>query len=295
MAENTENQEKVMASKDPFEFLIDSMLSIEKQRVATQIRQTHLFLNGLKVLIEEKEIITEEESKKLEKLSLKQRKGHPVLKEYYSLLSDKETDGLLEKLVDLEKFVDGRIASLITKHPTYPWFSKIKGIGKENIGKVVGFIDIRKAETISALWHYAGYHVIDGKAPKRTKGEKLTYNSTLRSMCYRLATSLMKGKGSFYELYIAEKTRLAKKYDTLGIKIVPAAKIKNQKENIPIESKLISEGQVHNQALRKMIKIFLGCLWIYWRKAENLPVRDPYAIEKLGHTTLIQPEEMIDK
>jgi hypothetical protein len=48
-------------------------------------------------------------------------------------------------------------------------------------------------------------------------------------------------------------------------------------------------------ALRKMVKLFLACLWLEWRKAEGLPLTKPYAIEQLGHDSFISPEEMCDR
>ncbi|GAH99993.1 unnamed protein product, partial [marine sediment metagenome] len=102
-------------------------------------------------------------------------------------------DELHRRLKDLEDFVDGRVAYLIQGHPAYHWFSQIKGIGKENIGKVVAPIDIEKADTISSLWKFAGFSVEDGAAPKRVRGGgKLSFNSQLRSMCWRLGSSLLR-------------------------------------------------------------------------------------------------------
>jgi hypothetical protein len=259
--ENGESQIKVsekVKEQKPFEFLINAVLAIEKLRVAAQVRQSHLKLQGR---------------------------------------SDKETDDLLEEMRKLEDYADGRVASLIQEHPAYPWFSRVKGVGKENIGKVVGLVDINKADTPSSLWKFAGYSVENGVAPKRVKGGgKLAYNSRLRSMCWRLGSSLIKYDGCFRGLYDKEKKAYQERFAKDRIKIVPATQLpkdKNGKRYEPPD--LISEGHVHAMALRKMIKIFLSCLWVVWREAEGLSTRPPYPIEKLGHTTLINPWDMVDK
>jgi hypothetical protein len=241
-----------------FDFLVRSVLAIEKARVATQVRKTHLAL-----------------AKK----------------------SDPETDELLVKIEELEEYVDGRLAKLIESHPAFPWFSQVKGIGRENIAKVLGPIDIQKAATISALWKFCGFSVENGHAPKRVKGGgKLSYNSQLRSLCWRMGSSLLKARGSFYEYYLNEKEKYLARYADQGMKIIPAAKLPKDKNGKRNESEgVISEGHVHNQALRKMIKLFLACLWLTWREAEGLPTRSPYPIEKLGHTGLIDPWEMADR
>lgn len=237
-------------------FLIDATLSIEKVRVRTQVRKSHLTLQSR---------------------------------------NDPETDALLERLLEIESFLDGRVASNLTTHPAYDWFSKVKGIGKENIGKVIGLIDIEKCNTISALWKFAGFSVENGQAPKRTKGDKLHYNSILRSMCWRLGNSLLRAKTEFYEYYLSQKDRYYQTYQNRGISIVPATALpkKNGKRYEP--ENLIAQGHVHNQARRKMIKLFLACLWLVWREAEGLPVTTPYAIGILGHDSFIDPWKMIDK
>ncbi|MFA6279066.1 MAG: hypothetical protein WC638_03215 [Candidatus Paceibacterota bacterium] len=245
------------SEQKPFEFLVNAVLTIEKLRVAAQVRQTHLTLRGRQ---------------------------------------DDETDELLVRIKNLEDYADGRVAALIQGHPAYHWFSRVKGVGRENIGKVIGLIDINKANSVSALWQFAGYGVVDGKAPKRVKGGgTLSYNSQLRTMCWRLGGSLMKSSGCFYDFYAEEKAKYLQRYEHRGIKIVPASKLPKQNGKCYEPEDIISEGHVHNQALRKMIKLFLACLWLVWREAEGLPTRAPYSAEYLGHTHIISPWDMVDR
>jgi hypothetical protein len=248
--------------------LVDATLAIEKVRVASEVRQSHLKLQN-KV--------------------------------------DPETDELRRRLVDLENYVDGRIATHLKAHPAYPWFSRVKGIGLENIGKIIELVRIEPeykddgselpyANTISALWKFAGYAPNeDGKAMKCKTGEKLPYNSQLRSMCWRVGGSLLRAKGKFYKYYLSQKEQYQARYEAQDIKIVPAAALPkiNGKKNEGNE--YISEGHIHNMALRKMIKLFLSCLWLKWREGEGLPVTNPYPIDKLGYKSFIDPWEMTDK
>ncbi|GAH51683.1 unnamed protein product [marine sediment metagenome] len=69
-----------------------------------------------------------------------------------------------------------------------------------------------------------------------------------------------------------------------------------------IEKKLRQEppdiiwvGHLDAMAVRKAIKLFLACLWLVWREAEGLPVSKPYAIDRLGHNSFIDPWEMTDR
>lgn len=241
---------------DPFAFLVDSMLRIEKVRVSTQVRQSHLKLQSKR---------------------------------------DPETDDLLAELVRLETYLDGRIARRIEAHPAWPWASRVKGVGRENLPKIVGFIDISKVTKVSSVWKFAGFHVENGKAPKPKSGEKLAYNKQLRSMCWRLGTSLMKAKGCFYEYYLEQKEAYEARYRTQARKIVPTSQLPKEKGKVYEPPNMISEGHVHNQALRKMIKLFLSCLVIFWKEELGQPLRPLYVMEKLDHQNLITPEEMTDR
>lgn len=249
-------------------FLVDTQLKVEKLRVATQVRNSHL-----------------RKRKKVDPTTLK----------------------LQEEIQNLENFVDGVVADKIKDHPAYDWFSRVKGVGRENIAKVVGPIRVKPdpddpekdyADTISALWRFAGFDVgKDGKAPKSQKGEKHHYNATLRAMCWRLATSLVRLKkpGKYCEYYLKEKEKYRQKYLNEGYKIVPSEKLptKNKKKYEP--EGVISEGHLDNQAKRKMIKLFLAHLWLVWRQVERLPITKPYVIEKLGHNYFIDPYEFCDR
>jgi len=268
------------ARRDALSALVDASIAIEKIRVSAQVRQSHL---------------------------RKRNKADP------------ETEDLCRRLTELEDYVNDRIAHLIEIHPAYPWFSLVKGVGRENIAKVIGLIDINKAATISSLWMFAGLAPDGGKAMKRVKGERLRYNSQLRSMAWRLANSLRIAKGKFYDYYLKEKENYTERFTRQGYKVLPTpsgvwaclncgaswakkgditpccANPEIGKKSREEPSGVLWLGHLDAMALRKMTKLFLACLWLVWREAEDLPTRDPYPIGRQGHTSLISPFEMIDR
>jgi hypothetical protein len=268
------------ARRDALSALVDASIAIEKIRVSAQVRQSHL---------------------------RRRNKAAP------------ETEDLFRRLTELEDYVNDRIAHLIENHPAYHWFSLVKGVGRENIAKVIGLIDINRAPTISSLWMFAGFAPDDGKAMKKVKGQKLQYNSQLRSMAWRLANSLRIAKGKFYDYYIREKVNYTERFIGQGYKVLPTpggrwgclncgANWAKKRDITPcctnpeIEKRTREEpsgvlwlGHLDAMALRKMTKLFLACLWLVWREAENLPTRVPYPIGRQGHTSLISPWEMIDR
>jgi len=310
-SEERANEKPISEEREfnPLPSLVNTKLAIQKQRVASEVRQTHLAKQGKR---------------------------------------DAETDEVHRRLENLEDYVDGRIAEHIERHPAYPWFSRVKGAGNEVMGNVVGLIDIEKANTISSLWKFAGRAPEDGKAPKRQKGKKLSYNSQLRTMTWRLAVSILKAGlrqkcaecghlfGSRHEecpkcsstefsqvavskyaaCYLKEKGKYYERFTNQGNKIMPAPQgrvcpecgqevKKKATKYCPVcgmrltkkeEPKgVIWEGHLDNLARVKMIKLFLAHLWLTWREAEGLPVSKPYAIDIQRHSSFIGPWEMCDR
>lgn len=248
-------------------FLVRTQLAIEKIRVATQVRNTHLHHHN---------------------------QNDPICEE------------LQDMLKDAENFVNRNIAEIMEAHPAAPWFSRVNGIGYENIAKVIGLIRIKPdpedpqkkyAKTISSLWKFAGMHTENGKAPKAVRGKKLEFNKQLRSMAWRIGRSLCRARGAYYEYYLKQKAQYRIKLLDKGVKIIPATELPYKmrgSRKIRYEPKgIISIGHLDNMAKRKMIKLFLANLWLVWREAEGLPITEPWVIAHGGHAHIIDPWEMV--
>jgi hypothetical protein len=290
--------------------LVDVELAVERERVRCDIRLSHLGLQGRQCI---------------------------------------HTEGARDKLLEVEHWIEEQIADLIKQHPAYPWFSKVKGVGSENIAKCIGplrvkpekgyrknpetrkleEVELSYASQISDFWGFTGYGLNENhKAMKPKRGEVLSYNSELRSMWWRLGSSLMKaglrqrcskcnkivsqastnihpcvdaefipvGTTKFAEYYLTEKAKYIQRFLNQGWQIIPASQLPKDENGKKYEPDgIISEGHVHNMALRKMIKLFQACLFLVWREAEGLPPTKPYALDKLGHDSMIKPWGMVDK
>ena len=298
---------------DTLSRLVDSKMSIEKETTRLKIRMTHLKLQGR---------------------------------------TCEDTAKVSEMLLGVESFLDKRIADLLKQHPAYPWFSKIKGVGPENIGKCIGpirikpekgyrkikktkkieLVDLPFASTISGVWSYSGMGLDENhKAPKPKEGEPLPYNKELRTMWWRLGSALLQaglrqkcskcgklvgqkstkehsrknhhgaefitiGTTWFSNYYLREKAKDIEQWLNKGGKIVPATKLPKDAKGKRYEPPgTMSEGHIHNRALRKMIKMAQAGLFLAWREAEGLPPTRPYAIDKLGHDSMIYHWEMVDR
>lgn len=176
--------------------------------------------------------------------------------------------------------------------PVWDWLTSIKGLGAGGLAAqlVAQIDDISKSRTVSALWRFAGWAVIDGEAERNQKGEKSHFNSKLKGVCWNIATQLVWQQTPVYiDIYYAEKERLRKMYpDTLcrqcGCLWSDCPKRKEHKQQF-------NDGHIDNRAKRKMIKIFLQHLWVVWREAEGLEVSQPYVQDVLGHTRIIEVGE----
>jgi hypothetical protein len=196
-------------------------------------------------------------------------------------------------LSSLERKELRHIEKLCRRFSVYPWLKKQRGVGPTLAGVMLSEIDIRRAETPSALWKFAGLDVQDGQAPKRTKGQKNTYNSFLRTKLVGvMGDCLIKSRSEWREFYDNQKHR--RQHQLVDVCAGCAGKGKALKGDA--KGKKCpncngtggpapwgqSDGHRHRDAIRKMVKMFLLELWKQWRAAENLPVHPSYAEAVLG-------------
>lgn len=76
-------------------------------------------------------------------------------------------------------------------------FNDVAGIadGYMTAGEVVSRLgDISRFPTVSSLWHYCGFHVVDGKSAKRKRGEAGSWNPRVRTALWNLGNSIIKNR-----------------------------------------------------------------------------------------------------
>lgn len=189
----------------------------------------------------------------------------------------------------LEKQALKEVAGLLAHFPISEWLLAQRGLGPTMAAVIISSFDINRANTASALWAVSGLNVVDGKAPRPTKGEKLKYNAWLRTkMVGVMAGNFLKTGSSWRQFYDDYKHRKQ-------TQIVPVcaacegvgrkgkelcSNCKGGKSPAPWGK---SDGHRHNAALRYMVKMFLAELYVQWRTLEGLPVRPSYQEEYLGH------------
>jgi len=161
--------------------------------------------------------------------------------------------------------------------PIWDWLCEIRGLGEGGLAAqlLAQIDDIAKFDTVSKLWRYCGWAVIDGKIDRCQKGEKSPYNRRLKSICWQIVDQFVKQRTVLYrDLYDEEKARQ---------KRLHPEKIK---ENGRWK---YNDGHLHHRAMRKVAKIFLQHVWVMWRESEDLPVTEPYVQAIMGHTNIVEP------
>lgn len=98
----SEQEPAVYKEKGEMAYWADMALLAERARIAAQVRIKHLARRGIE---------------------------------------SPDTEAFLEKARGFETYVDGWLAARAATHPTWPWASLVKGLGKENLPKVLGLIE----------------------------------------------------------------------------------------------------------------------------------------------------------
>ena len=134
----------------------------------------------------------------------------------------------------------------------------IKGISYLLTGQLLAYLSNKEFKTVSKLWAYCGMGVIDGKAPKRSKGKKINWNPTLRMIMYKLSDSFIKQRTPKYrDIYDKEKEKQLTKHKN------------GECESCNKLKKADKPGHPDAMARRKAVKEFLKDFWIKLNDKHN--------------------------
>jgi hypothetical protein len=183
------------------------------------------------------------------------------------------------RLSQLEGELRLDMARLLTDQSAWGWLQTVKGIGPTLACKLIsGIDDIGRFDNISKLWSFSGYGLHPDPEQNGTqviqrlrKGFTSTFNQRLKTTVYLAAESFLKCHGRFSTLYY------------------------NAQEHYKVTHPEWTPKHRQNASMRRMSKVFLACLWLSWREAEHLDVRDPWIIGKGEHTSYYKPADFSEK
>lgn len=211
------------------------------------------------------------------------------------------------------------MGAALRAHPTWPWLSRVKGIGPTLGGKILSRFDATKADYASSFWAFSGLATVPGESYrcdvcglKRAwpVGFNVTGKHTALGGTKKCEGSLVlvagpddgiraaqprpaRGQKATYDQYAKKIMYL------VGTSFLKSGgpyeeKYREARARLEVERPGWADGRKHLTALRITEKLFLSHLWQVWRTALGLPTPDPYALAELGHVGRIDPWSMVE-
>ncbi len=153
---------------------------------------------------------------------------------------------------DGKKWFESKAAAIAFHKKHVEWYAE-KAVKKINVDDEV------KKRLKHSCW---GDIELETVIAKRKAGQTANWSPFLKTLCWKIGESFVKAGGYYRDEY----DHWREFYD-------------NRDADLP-------KAQRFARAKRKAIKLFLSDLWRNWREMEGLPTRNPYIIEKGGHTGL---------
>ncbi|MFG1332072.1 hypothetical protein V5F41_12570 [Xanthobacter autotrophicus] len=178
-----------------------------------------------------------------------------------------------EPLLREEEIATRAMEKLAKTLPVWPWAKEVKGMGARSLAVIVGEAgDLGSYDKGEAgVWKRLGLAVIDGrrqgnagKGADAATWQRHGYSPMRRATMYVIGECLIKQKGHYREIYVARKAIEVARAEALGLRVLPAAKIKKGEAD-----GCISQMHIHRRAQRYMEKRLLRHLLQAWRRADQ--------------------------
>lgn len=176
---------------------------------------------------------------------------------------------LIDGLERLEKDAVKNLERSMKDHPLGAWVAGQHGLGLKTVARFLGAVgDPADRETVSQLWAYCGYHVIDGAAPRRAKGQRANWSTVAKTRAYVMAECCIKqAKSPYRAVYNTAKAKHLEAVHTAPCVICGGA----GKPSAAIGSPL-RDGHKHARAMRETAKAIIRDIWIECRRARGVVV-----------------------
>lgn len=206
-----------------------------------------------------------------------------------------ETFTRLEELkaqfdLDFERF-KRRATSIASIHPLWDRFKDIRGFSAYQLALVMAMMkDVSRFEKSSSLMVYAGMAAINNMPVTKANLTKIKeyyfsqgrefkgFNTMFSGRMFVITESILKQKGYFYNMFTKLRVRLEERARNEGsVEIIDGKEMMVGKKN----QSLIMWSM--RNAQRRVSRTILQLIWMEWRTLRNLPTRDEYVYDYLGH------------
>lgn len=174
------------------------------------------------------------------------------------------TQTLFDNLTALEKSVTSQLEKRMKAHPLGNFIRAQKGLGLKTVARLLAAIrdpywaEIHEKQgtahvlvesrprTVSELWAYCGYSVVNGEGQRRRKGQQANWSSDAKMRAWNIVQPIIKNGGPYRAIY--DDARLKYMDATLA-------------DGTPL-----TLAHQHNRAVRAVAKAILKDLWIEAKK-----------------------------
>lgn len=163
-----------------------------------------------------------------------------------------------------------RLRKGLESHPAWAWLAHVDGVTPTLAGRLLGKLDVTRAETPSSFWAYCGLATVAGPDGARM-AQPSRGNEETKRLCHQLGDSLLGANSAYARQYRLERRGLDE-----------------TRPGWPAQRK-------HLTSLRKMEKLFLAHLWLVWREALGLPITEPHEHDARAKTRpwdMVQPARL---
>jgi hypothetical protein len=220
-----------------------------------------------------------------------------------TLAMKNEPHNVLSWLFQQDEILENQIKRALDKYTDNKeigrWMKSIYGIGPVISAGLIAHIDIKRCNTVSPIWKFAGLD----PTMKWEKGKKRPWNAELKTLCWKIGQSFMKFSNHddcFYgHIYRRRKDYELSRNESGANAALAAALLPKFSKTTDAYKHLLANklppGQIDARARRYAVKMFLAHLHMIWFWFENdAPPPKPYIIAIGGHADMIYPPNMPD-
>lgn len=263
--------------------LCGSRMDVQQTRMALQQRQQEAMSADIQKVEE-----------KLDRLIKKELMSHPVWPwlSQYPGLGGVQVARLISLIGDPRRFPGQKCSVGHTAPPDREVGAPCPWVGIDDAVCDGTMLPPRETTGVRSLWHYLGLHVVDGRSPKKRKGQRADWSPVGRTVVLMpggIADSIIKSRTPVYrDEYDRQKERLISERgaDIAHVddeKRGPALLDEPEVESGPVTEPVVGLRpiQIHERARKIAAKRFVGDLLMEWKRV----------LAEAGHAVAVRPGE----
>ena len=211
-----------------------------------------------------------------------------------------EEVGRIEELISAVKIQERdairHLEAAMRRHEIGGFVQATPGLGLKTVARYLGAVGpLHARETVNQIYAYTGLHVVDGRAPRPTRGRRLGFSAEARKRAFCMAEPCIKAIGfsrtskngkvshiarsPYRDVYEAGRAKYAN--SVARVDYVRYDKALRRQAVYLAAGEPLPDWLQHARAIRLVMKAIVGDLWVEARRAHDLPTgrRKPAEVE----------------